>query len=61
MSQEYVQGKRYPRKVQRRDAILKGLRPVSSSCFDLGRTQLNNSEAEYNKRLAQLKKMANVR
>ena len=60
MTQEYIVEKRVPRSLTRRRSIHNGEKILSCSYFDLSRIPLNCSEEEYNRRLAEIKKMANV-
>ncbi|MEW5920300.1 MAG: hypothetical protein AB1796_04955 [Bacillota bacterium] len=60
MSQDFVTGKRYPRSLTRRMSILNGEKSLSCSYLDLSHVPIHSSEAEYNSRLAEIKKMANI-
>ncbi len=57
MSQEFVAGKRYPRGMRR---SMKGDgEKRSCSYYDLGKVLRNSSLEEYNKKIAEIKRMGN--
>ncbi len=56
MSQEFIAGKRYPRGM-RRNIKSKGKNPCSY--YDVGKSMRSSSPEEYDKKIAEMKKMGN--
>lgn len=58
MTHDYIAGKRYPRGLTRKRQS--GEKGVCWSYYDLGKSMLDGGKEEYNKRMAEFKKMGNV-